>query len=73
MCAGHHDTTMAMKDHEVTVPMSDELHNAMVSQLDYGDTKAGYIRDAVRERLEREGVEIPGDPQTDGGQATLAD
>lgn len=73
----HHDTIMEDK-HEVTVPMDGRLHDTMVGELEYGDTKAGWIREAIRQRLEREGVELPEelddtDAETDGGQTVLCD
>jgi len=53
--------------------MEADLEEAIENQLGYGDSKAGYIRDAVRQRLEREGAELPDDPDTDDGQKQLAD
>lgn len=60
------------KDVEVTVPMEQSMNDAIEQQLGYGDSKAGWIREAAKEKLEREGVELPDDVETDGGQATLA-
>lgn len=57
---------------DVTVPMPAELDDQIKSQLDYGDSRAEWIREAIRQRLEREGVEVE-EPETDGGQVTLAD
>lgn len=42
------------KDVEVTVPMEAEMNGAIEDQLGYGDSKAGWIREACRQRLERE-------------------
>lgn len=57
---------------DITVPMREELDESIKDQLDYGDSRAEWIRQAIRERLEREGVEMPDDAETDGGQVTLA-
>lgn len=62
---------MAKKDNEVSVPMEQEMNDAIEEQLGYGDSKAGWIRDAIRQRLEREGVDLD-ELQTDGGQTSLA-
>lgn len=63
-----------VKSSEVTVPMEPALEQAIEQELGYGDSKAEYIRDAIRERLEREGS-LPDGLETDGGsnQAKLAD
>jgi hypothetical protein len=53
--------------------MEDEMNDAIESELGYGDSKAGWIREACRQRLQREGVELPDDAETDGGQTVLAD
>jgi Arc/MetJ-type ribon-helix-helix transcriptional regulator len=63
-----------VKSSEITVPMEPELEQMIEGQLGYGDSKAEYIREAVRQRLEAEGVEAVGtDTETDGGQTQLAD
>lgn len=66
-----------VKSSEITVPMEPELEQAIKGQLGYGDSMAEYIRGAVRERLENEGVDVPtdadADAETDGGQTQLAD
>lgn len=63
-----------VKTDEITVPVEPEMNEAIEGQLGYGDSKAEYIRAAVRERLERDGVDVsefaPG--ETDGGQAQLS-
>lgn len=46
-----------------TVPMDDDLLDAIDSQLDYGDSRAAWIREAVRQRLERETDESEVTPQ----------
>lgn len=43
---------MSRKD--VTVPMDDPLVEAINSELEYGDSRAEWIREAVRMRLEAE-------------------
>lgn len=56
-----------MTDHEVTVPMDSELHEDIVEQLEYGDSKAGWIRQAAREKLARDaknGGESGNEPRT---------
>lgn len=55
---------------EVTVPMDDSLHDAIVDELEYGDSKAGWIREAIRERLKAEG-ELADDAEPDGGDRTI--
>jgi len=62
-----------VKSSEITVPMEPELEQAIEGQLGYGDSKAEYIREAVRQRLKSEGAEVPSEAQTDGGQTQLAD
>lgn len=39
---------------DVTVPMPKELVDDIDNELEYGDSRAGWIRDAIRQRLERE-------------------
>lgn len=53
--------------HEVTVPMPGELHDEIVDNLEYGDSKAGWIREAIRLRLEHEGNGSRNDAETNGG------
>jgi len=36
--------------------MPDSLHEAIESELGYGDAKAEWIREACRQRLERESI-----------------
>jgi Arc/MetJ-type ribon-helix-helix transcriptional regulator len=63
-----------VKSSEITVPMEPELEQAIEGQLGYGDSKAEYIREAIKQRLEAEGVELSdADAKTDGGQTQLAD
>lgn len=42
---------------DVTVPMPGDLVEEIDDQLGYGDSRAAWIREAVRQRLEREAVE----------------
>lgn len=44
---------MTMEE-DVSVNMSEELNDIIEGQLEYGDSKAGWIREAIREKLERE-------------------
>lgn len=44
-----------------TVPMSEDLLEMVDAQLDYGDARAAWIREAVRDRLVREGAIDPSD------------
>lgn len=37
-----------------TVPMPDDLLDEITERLDYGDSRAAWIREACRQRLERE-------------------
>jgi len=39
---------------DVTVTMPEELVDEIEDQLEYGDSRSGWIREAVEERLERE-------------------
>lgn len=38
---------------DVTVPMPGDMVDRIDGQLEYGDSRAGWIREAVEERLER--------------------
>lgn len=40
----------------VTVAMPEEMVETINEQLDYGDSRAGWIREAIRQRMEREGL-----------------
>ena len=37
-----------------TVPMSDDLLESIDGQLDYGDSRANWIREACKQRLARD-------------------
>lgn len=43
---------------DVTVPMPAAMKDEIVDDLEYGDSIAGWIRVAIVERLEREGVDV---------------
>ena len=42
---------------DVTVPMPGEMVEQIDAQLGYGDSRAAWVREAVRQRLEREADE----------------
>lgn len=63
---------MARKD--VTVPMDESLDDQIAEELEYGDSKAAWIREAIMQRLEAESDwERPDELETDGGVVALAD
>lgn len=39
---------------DITVPMDASLNDAIEAELGYGDSKAGWIRDAIKMRLARD-------------------
>jgi len=41
---------------DLTVPVPGQMANAIESQLEYGDSRSAWIREAIRQRLDREGV-----------------
>jgi len=43
---------MARKD--ITVPMDEQLKNRVEAQLVYGDSRSEWIREAIRQRLDKE-------------------
>lgn len=50
--------TDTMTDREdVTVPMPSQLNDRIISQLGYGDSRAEWIREAIRQRLAREATD----------------
>ena len=50
-----HSHHVDMKDRtDVTVPMPAALVDQVDEQLSYGDSRAEWIREAIRQRLERE-------------------
>ncbi len=42
---------------DITVPMPQSMVDEIAQELDYGDSRAEWIRQAVREKLERERAE----------------
>jgi len=59
---------------DVTVPMPEELKDDITEELEYGDTMAEWIRDAIKMRLEAERDDPDGESaETDGGEPLLAD
>jgi len=42
---------------DVTVPMPEQMSDAIEQQLEYGDSKAGWIREAIQMRLDQEAAE----------------
>jgi len=55
---------------DVTVPMEQSMVDQIAGELDYGDSRAEWIRDAIRMRLEQESKEA--DVKTDGGSVVCA-
>ena len=48
---------MPMDDrHDVTVPMESDLVDQIDAELTYGDSRSAWIREAVRQRLNRSGT-----------------
>lgn len=41
---------------DVTVPMPGAWADAIDDQLEYGDSRSGWIREAIEEKFEREGI-----------------
>jgi len=48
-----------------TVTMSEELVSKIDDRLEYGDSRAAWIRAAARERLRREGAQTDNEEATD--------
>ena len=42
---------------DVTVPLPEDAVDEIDEKLTYGDSRAGWIREAVYQRLEREGID----------------
>jgi predicted DNA-binding protein len=55
---------MKQVESTISVKITEEMEERIVSQLSYGDSKSAYIRESVAERLEDEGV-------VDDGEALL--
>ena len=53
--ADHNQSMSGRKD--VTVPLPENAVDEIDETLSYGDSRAGWIREAVYQRLEREGVD----------------
>jgi len=53
---------------DITVPMDESEVEQVHDQLGYGDSRAEWIRNAVREKLAREEAEA----ETDGGETPSA-
>lgn len=47
---------MQRTDATISVKITEEMEEAIVQQLTYGDSKSAYIRESVAQRLERDGV-----------------
>lgn len=62
------------KDITVSLP-GDWVELIEEEELGYGDSMSGYCREAVREKLEREGLleDDAADAETDGGEPVCAD
>jgi len=58
---------------DVTVPMSVELDEQVKGQLEYGDSRAEWIREACRRRLEAEGVNPDAIPGESDDRESVAD
>lgn len=51
---------------DITVPLPGALNDDIEDQLEYGDTKAEWVREAIRQRLAADSKEEI-DEETDGG------
>ena len=47
---------MQRTDATISVKITEEMEEAIVQQLTYGDSKSAYIRESVAQRLEGDGV-----------------
>jgi len=46
-----------MKDRkDLTVPVPGKMADAIEAELDWGDSRSAWIREAIRQRLESDGV-----------------
>lgn len=53
---------MAMENRtDVTVSLPAEWVDAIEEELEYGDSRSGWIREAVQMRLDNDGVDVPDD------------
>ena len=46
---------MAQFDTRITFDISETLKDRIEDQLGYGDSKAAFVREAIQQKLEREG------------------
>ncbi len=69
MKADSHVPTMENRQ-DITVPMPGAMKEEITEELEYGDTMAEWIREAIRMRLDAESEESV---ETDGGEPLLAD
>jgi len=49
---------------DLTVPVPGKMADAIEQELDWGDSRSEWIREAIRARLEREGVDLDGQQET---------
>jgi Arc/MetJ-type ribon-helix-helix transcriptional regulator len=50
-----------MKDRkDITVPIPGELNDQIESELEYGDHKSEWVREAIRQRLDAEAADADG-------------
>jgi len=54
---------------DITVPLPGDLNDAIESELEYGDAKAEWVREAIRQRLASEDRI---NEETDGGRDAVA-
>lgn len=53
---------------DITVPLPGDLNDAIEAELEYGDAKAEWVREAIRQRL---AAEDRIDEETDGGRDAI--
>lgn len=51
---------------EVTISIPEEYDDAIKDELEYGDSRAGWIREAIRMRFDAEGVSVDVDGDESG-------
>lgn len=54
---------------DITVPLPGDLNDAIEAELEYGDAKAEWVREAIRQRLASEDRI---NEETDGGRDAVA-
>ena len=57
---------------DVTVSIPGEWYDIIEDELGYGDSMSGWVRDAVGDRLQEEGLIDENDTRTDGGSVLQA-